>query len=122
MHPRRVFGEAADCANAVAAGTIESRSGSASVTPAPRRNVRRERCFLVMNMAIVPCNAKCKIQNANNPALLSAFCIFHLALLSSFHLKRDALHDPGDERREAVVLTSRVANDGAHGGHVEVVH
>ena len=27
------------------AGTIDSRSGSPSVTPAPRRNVRRERCF-----------------------------------------------------------------------------
>ena len=50
MHPRRVFGVAAVCASAVPAGTIDSSSGSASVTPAPRRNVRRERCFFVMNV------------------------------------------------------------------------
>ncbi len=37
---------------AVSAGTIASRNGSATAAPnAPRRNVRRDRCFLVMNMA-----------------------------------------------------------------------
>ena len=35
-----------------ARGTMESRNGSASVAPAPCRNVRRERCFFVMNMAL----------------------------------------------------------------------
>ena len=38
---------AAVWASAVAAGTIDSRNGNASVTPAPCRNVRRDRCFLV---------------------------------------------------------------------------
>jgi len=35
---------------AVPAGTIESSSGSATVAPAPRRNVRRANCFLAMNI------------------------------------------------------------------------
>src|SRR5688572_32038976 len=47
MHPRRVRALAAVCAHVVAAGTIESSKGSASVTPAPRRNVRRDRWVLV---------------------------------------------------------------------------
>ena len=40
MPTKRVFGARAVCASAVAAGIIASSSGSASVTPAPRRNVR----------------------------------------------------------------------------------
>ena len=32
------------------AGTIASRNGSATVTPMPFRTVRRDRCFLVMNI------------------------------------------------------------------------
>ena len=47
------------CASAVRAGTIESSSGSASVTPVPRRNVRRGRCFLRDERhhvhSVVPC-------------------------------------------------------------------
>src|SRR5438093_11181785 len=38
---RRVFGVAAEAAKPVNAGTIDSRKGNASVTPAPRRKVRR---------------------------------------------------------------------------------
>ena len=44
------FGLAAVCASAVAAGTIASSNGSASAAPAPRRTVRREIFFLVMNI------------------------------------------------------------------------
>ena len=33
------------------AGTIASRNGSATVTPAPRRKVRRDNDIFVMNMA-----------------------------------------------------------------------
>src|SRR5262245_16384841 len=36
---------------AVMAGIIDSRNGNASVAPAPCKNVRRERCFLVINIA-----------------------------------------------------------------------
>ena len=49
MPQKRLFGSAAVLTSGVLAGTIESSSGSASVTPTPRRNVRRGRCFLVMN-------------------------------------------------------------------------
>ena len=79
------------------AGTIDSSSGSASVTPVPRRNVRRERCFFVMNVtARVPPSYR-------------------------FIWNGTLLHDADDERREPVVVAGRVANDGAHGRHVEVL-
>ncbi len=47
---KRGFGTAAVAASAVEAGIIASRSGSASVTPLPLRTVRREMCFLVINI------------------------------------------------------------------------
>src|SRR5437762_6058333 len=50
MATRRAFGVATVRRNGVCAGTIESSQGSASETPQPRRNVRRERYFLVMNI------------------------------------------------------------------------
>ena len=50
MHPRRVFGLAAVFLKGVCAGNMDSRKGNAIVTPAPRKNVRRQRCFFVMNM------------------------------------------------------------------------
>src|ERR1044071_5105604 len=53
MPQKRLFGSAAVFTCAVAAGIIESRSGSASVTPMPCRKVRRGRCFLVMNMLLL---------------------------------------------------------------------
>src|SRR6185436_17642801 len=53
MHPRRLLGLAAVPARAVAAGTIDSSRGNASVTPVPLRNVRRERCFLLMNTCLL---------------------------------------------------------------------
>src|SRR5262245_59493917 len=36
---------------AVMAGIIDSRNGNASVAPVPCKNVRRDRCFLVINIA-----------------------------------------------------------------------
>src|SRR2546422_3611622 len=53
MHPSRLFGLAAVLFKGVCAGTIDSSSGNATVTPAPRRNVRRERCLFVMNMGLI---------------------------------------------------------------------
>src|SRR5579862_5496884 len=50
-NPRRGDAFAAVFCNSVCAGTMESSSGSAIVTPTPRRNVRRGRCFFVMNIA-----------------------------------------------------------------------
>src|SRR5712671_7780798 len=47
---KRVLGFAAVLLIRVWAGTIESSKGKARATPAPRRTVRREMCFLVMNI------------------------------------------------------------------------
>src|SRR5688572_18706832 len=51
MAPKRFNGLAAVCAMAVIAGTMASNNGSARVAPTPRRTVRRDIDFLVMNMA-----------------------------------------------------------------------
>src|SRR5262245_37959877 len=48
MPQNRLFGVAAVLAKGVCAGSIESSNGSARVTPVPRRNVRRDRCFFEM--------------------------------------------------------------------------
>src|SRR3954468_22269834 len=52
MQARRETGAAAVFAIEVAAGTIESSSGRASDAPIPLRTVRRETCFLVMNITV----------------------------------------------------------------------
>jgi len=44
---------AAVFASAMPAGIIASSSGSETLAPMPRRTVRRERCFLVMNIALL---------------------------------------------------------------------
>src|SRR6185503_13696818 len=87
MAARRARGAAAVLRSGVWAGTMESNSGSASETPMPRSNVRRERCFLVIHMA---------------------------ALLRSSHLKWHALHDPQHERREPILIGGGFAFNGAH--------
>src|SRR5580658_6343658 len=53
-NPRRGEGFAAVLLSAVCAGSMESSNGRASVTPTPRRNVRRGRCFFVMNIILWP--------------------------------------------------------------------
>ena len=52
MPTKRRMGAAAVDRRGVSAGTIDSSSGRASVTPAPRRNVRRCMCFLAMNIVL----------------------------------------------------------------------
>src|SRR5262249_25869062 len=54
MPVKRLFGLVAAWAKGVWAGSIASRNGKAKVTPAPRRKVRRERCFFWMNISIKP--------------------------------------------------------------------
>src|SRR5262245_5673170 len=46
-----IFVAAWALAEGTKAGNIESSNGSANVTPAPRRKVRRERCFFAMNIS-----------------------------------------------------------------------
>src|SRR5437762_11763069 len=52
MEARRVLGDAAVLYSGVCAGTIESRNGSDNDAPMPRSIVRRDRCFLVMNIVL----------------------------------------------------------------------
>src|SRR5207244_4426960 len=95
MQVSRLLGFAAVLLSGVCAGTIDSKNGNAIVTPAPRRKVRRERCFLVINM---------------------------VALLLHLHLKRCALHDTEHERRKTIIIASRVANDRPDDRHVVVMY
>jgi hypothetical protein len=57
MPTNRLTGAAAVRRSGVSAGTIDSSSGSASVTPAPRRNVRRAMCFFVTYIAVLLINS-----------------------------------------------------------------
>ena len=54
MPTKRRTGAAAVSRGGVSAGTIDSSSGSASVTPAPRRNVRRGMCFFADEHRLSP--------------------------------------------------------------------
>src|SRR5687768_8882874 len=90
----------------VSAGTIDSSSGSASVTPAPRRNVRRAMCFLAMNISQSPR----LVRRGRKVGRLLA------------HLELWTAHHPQHECREAVVFLRCVTDDGANGRHVRVFH
>ena len=52
--PVKRVGAAAAACSGVAAGTIDSSSGSATVAPIPRRNVRRGRRRFAMNILSLP--------------------------------------------------------------------
>src|SRR5687767_3981281 len=95
MQPSRVGrAPAAVCANAVPAGIIDSSSGSASVTPMPWRNVRRDRCFFVMNdIASVS-----SLNGSDDPSVRILRAPLHALL------ERIALDDAEHERGEAVSL------------------
>src|ERR1700741_3002753 len=54
MPTKRRTGAAAVIRVGVSAGSIDSRRGRASVTPAPRRNVRRAMCFFETNICQPP--------------------------------------------------------------------
>src|SRR5258708_3991523 len=96
MPTNRPTGDAAVSPSRGRAGTIASSSGSASVTPAPRRNVRRGMCSLEMNMSV-----------------LHRF---------GAHLELRTLHDAEQNRRKPVVVLRRVRDDGAERGHVGIFH
>src|SRR5438876_11656161 len=98
MQVSRLFGFAAVLPSGVCAGTMDSRKGNAIVTPAPRRNVRRDRCFFVMN-----------IVSTLHPSYLvrvRALWFFHP------HLKGVALHDGHNQRGESIVVARGLSRDG----------
>src|SRR3954466_1126362 len=104
MPTNRLAGAAALNRIGVSAGTIASRNGRASATPAPRRNVRRGTCILRINMY--------------SSVLTSYFLLltsFFLLLTSCFlcpHLELRTLHHAQEYRRKAVAGFRRVAHDG----------
>src|SRR5580765_2514451 len=101
MPTNRFTGAAAVSRRGVSAGTIDSRSGSARVTPAPLRNVRRGMCFLVRNMIASPDSVRLKPD---------ATSVNALRRLHS-HLKLRALHDAEHDCRKPVVLPRGVPDD-----------
>src|SRR6185503_5270021 len=93
--PSRLTGFAAVCAHAVPAGIMASSNGNASAAPPLFSNVRRGIAFFVRNIA---------------GPFLNLFAACYLAgctILLQFnapHLKRSALHDPENQRRETVPI------------------
>src|SRR5437764_14920231 len=94
-----------DCADI--AGTIASRSGSASVAPIPRMNVRRGNAIFLITMSRSPARR----DGAPPPSIR--------ALLRHPHLKRRARDDAMDDRRKTVARARRLALDLADRRRVE---
>src|SRR6185436_4272709 len=91
---KRVGGLAAVWASSVRAGIIASNSGSAKVTPAPRRNVRRGMCFFVRYMMAVS-------------FFLTSGPLLAVGLLD-IHLERGAPHNAEHQRGKPVLAAGRV--------------
>src|SRR6267142_499735 len=103
----RDLGLAAVCASVVAAGTIASSSGSASVAPAPRRTVRLDMCFLVRNIS--------SVLLLTGHAQLIALSRLHV------HLKCLAPDDAGDDRRQAILRSCRIPHNRSHQRHILIL-
>src|ERR1700722_18427544 len=89
---KRAFGVAAVCASAVEAGIMASKRGSASAAPPPRRMVRRERGFLLLNIAAL----FLLVRSLTGCPLLVTRCCLRI------HLERGALHNAGHKGREPI--------------------
>src|SRR5262245_7733433 len=112
MPQKRLLGSAAVLTSGVLAGIIESSSGSASVTPMPRRKVRRGRYFFVINA--ITFSPLC---------LCASVCRRHVksVLALHFHLKRRALDHAENQVREPIATFRRIAHHAAHGWHVVIL-
>src|SRR5687767_7224924 len=104
MPTNRFTGAAAVSRDGVNAGSIESSSGNASVTPAPRRNVRRGMCFLATNIVVSLLGTHSRI-HALHP-----------------HLELRALHDSQYDSRESVVVLRHVVRNCPDCRHVRIFH
>ena len=117
MATKRSFCPSARLARTIVrAGTIASSSGSAIVTPMPFSTVRREMCLLVMNIrSPLPCAGLSRpLRLARRPSVKRWSSGFA-------HPERGAVDDAEDERRDAVVVLRRVADDRANRRHVGVL-
>src|SRR5579864_1085452 len=117
---KRVFAAAAVLLKGVCAGTIESSRGSASATPAPRRTVRRDMYFLVMNIGFRSFSFDIyhpSFRSARGTLLGLRVCAeLHLLV----HLEGLALDDAHHQRRETVVVLFGFVHNGPDQGHVVV--
>src|SRR5205814_10138024 len=101
MPQKRLFGAAAVCASAVAAGIIESSSGSASVTPMPRRNVRRGTARFVMNVICASFRRSivhARFHIVDSPLEWHAIDDAEDEIGKPIFLRRSAVHDYPDRR------------------------
>src|SRR5579862_8022135 len=97
MPQKRFLGIPAVLASGVCAGTMESSRGSANVTPTPRKNVRRGRCFFVMN-AVMVCLSLIHCSVRGHDRRRNALRRFFYA-----HLKGRAVHDTENQIRHPEV-------------------
>src|SRR5688500_5377211 len=118
---RRILPRAA-CAEA-RAGTIASRNGSAIVTPAALRTVRRDNCFCVRYMGVSHPRLKSTGHTKNAlPLTLDHFSGAPLIVtfVRRAHPERNAIHHAQHVSRQAIALLVRIAHDRANRRHVGV--
>src|SRR5580658_8884094 len=96
-----IFGAAAVCASATVAGIIASSSGSATTAPTPRSTLRRDRCFLVRKIMLVPSGRSARYRHLSHLyiRLGRAWAGGHL-----LHLECGARDDAEQDGREAIVI------------------
>src|SRR2546427_8277033 len=98
---------------------MASSNGSAKLAPIPRRNVRRGNAFLVMIIV----TSSLFTRGGPSPRSGRSACGDPYAQRRcATHLKRRALHDSEDERRDAEILRPRLPNDGAYRRRIVVLH
>src|SRR4029079_3016681 len=118
MPTNRFTGAAAVSRDGVNAGSIESSNGSASVTPAPRRNVRRGMCFLATNIVV---STHSRRVHRTGPGLQLSVRVYNVLALDP-HLELRALHYCQHDGRESVVVLGHVARNRPNRRHVGVLH
>src|SRR5688572_9522784 len=106
MAPKRFSGVAADCAMAVIAGTMASNNGSARVAPTPRRTVRRDIDFLVMNIVVILWftlrSSHFSVRVQVRAAIRTTFpCTTGRTSNNELEVRTEPEHEPRSENREA---------------------
>src|ERR1019366_10296486 len=108
MPMKRLTGAAAVWFVGVCAGTNESRRGNPSVTPTPRRKVRRGMYFFEMNICL--------------NSLLSDFLPFRNFFRFDSHLKRSAFNHSHRNRGKLIMILVRFPHNPADYGHILIFH
>src|SRR5262249_32565686 len=98
-----------------------SSSGNERLTPRPRKTVRRDKCFLVMNIAQSSAN---NFAGALSPAFGDSGCCSRdrVAIGHRPHLEWHALDDCQHSLRPAVVIGCRLSYDLTHRGPIKMLH